>query len=126
MKYSRQRELILKTLQENRIHPTAEKVYDLIRQTLPNISLATVYRNLNRLSDAGIIRRIEGVDGIFRFDGEIHEHHHFICKKCGQIYDLSNEGCEDLKEKFAATSGFIIDDCDITLQGTCNKCITKN
>ena len=126
MKYSRQRELILKTLQDNRIHPTAEKVYEIIRQSIPNISLATVYRNLHRLSDAGIIRKIEGVDGIYRFDGEISEHHHFICKKCGQIYDLSNEGFEDIAERFSETSGFIIDDCDITLKGICNKCITKN
>ncbi|MFV0627261.1 MAG: Fur family transcriptional regulator [Alphaproteobacteria bacterium] len=126
MKYSRQRELILKTLLDNRIHPTAEKVYEIIRKHIPNISLATVYRNLNKLSEAGIIRRIEGVDGIYRFDGEISDHHHFICNKCGQIYDLPNEGFEDIKDRFSEKSGFLIDDCDITLKGTCNKCVTKN
>ena len=63
MKYSRQRELILKTLKENCIHPTAEQLYELIRREEPTVSLATVYRNLNLLAENGMVKKIEGLDG---------------------------------------------------------------
>ena len=59
MKYSRQRELILKTLKENCIHPTAEQLYELIRREEPTVSLATVYRNLNLLAENGMVKKID-------------------------------------------------------------------
>ena len=68
MKYSRQRELILKTLKENCIHPTAEQLYELIRREEPTVSLATVYRNLNLLAENGMVKKIEGLDGTAHFD----------------------------------------------------------
>ncbi len=58
MKYSRQRELILETVMENPVHPTADTVYAMVREQEPNISLGTVYRNLNLLAEQGILRRI--------------------------------------------------------------------
>ena len=58
MKYSKQRELILKTLQENVIHPTADEIYHLARKEMPSLSLATVYRNLNQLAENNVIRKI--------------------------------------------------------------------
>lgn len=125
-KYSRQREIILKTLNENRIHPTAETVYEIIKKNLPNISLATVYRNLNLLSEKGIIKRLEGVDGIFRFDACIDEHHHFVCTKCGNIYDIEGSSFPDIKESISNKTEYTVDTCDITLKGTCLNCAVKN
>ena len=76
MNYSKQRELVLKTLQENMIHPTADQVYELMRKEMPKISLATVYRNLNQLAEKGIIRRISGLNGSVHFDHDIEKHYH--------------------------------------------------
>lgn len=57
MKYLKQREIILRTLQQNAIHPTADKLYELVKKKLPDISLATVYRNLNQMAELGIIKK---------------------------------------------------------------------
>ena len=87
MKYSRQRELILKTLKENCIHPTAEQLYELIRREEPTVSLATVYRNLNLLAENGMVKKIEGLDGTAHFDHQTFDHYHFICTKCNRVID---------------------------------------
>ena len=71
MKYSRQREIILNTVMENPVHPTADMVYSILREENPNISLGTVYRNLNYLAAEGIIRKITMPEGCDRFDGVI-------------------------------------------------------
>lgn len=125
-KYSKQRELILKILDSNRTHPSADMIYDLIKKELPNISLATVYRNLNMLSDDGIISRLEGVDGIFRFDADIKEHYHYICNKCGQIFDIPINLLPEPKPILSEKLGIDIDIANITFRGTCKNCSTFN
>lgn len=96
MKYSRQRELILKSLRENCIHPTAEQLYDFIHQEEPTVSLATVYRNLNLLAENGMVKKIEGLDGTAHFDHQTHDHYHFICTRCGQVFDVPYDIAPDL------------------------------
>ena len=82
MNYSKQREIIYNTLKSNPIHPTAETVHSLLRETNPNISLATVYRNLNQLSDIGEIKKIDGLESSSHYDHQTHAHYHFICNIC--------------------------------------------
>ncbi|MDR1694278.1 MAG: transcriptional repressor [Lactobacillaceae bacterium] len=125
-KYSRQRELILRTLEENKIHPSADTVYEMIRKLMPNISLATVYRNLNLLAEKGVIKRLEGVDGIYRYDADISEHYHFVCKKCGNIIDIQDYAMPEIIRTVSERTGLQIEDCDVTFKGICSKCITKN
>lgn len=62
MNYSRQREVILQTLKDNVVHPTAEYLYAILKEKEPNMSLATLYRNLNQLADNGIIKKIDGLE----------------------------------------------------------------
>ena len=88
MKYSRQRECILKYLHSTKCHPTAENVYQNILTKCPNISLGTVYRNLTQLTERGEIQKITVFDGPVRFDGNMTPHYHFICRKCGAVLDL--------------------------------------
>ena len=78
MKYSKQRELIYEAVLQNPVHPTADNVYTLIREENPNVSLGTVYRNLNLLSDNGLLRKIAMPNAPDRFDGRIDEHYHMI------------------------------------------------
>lgn len=122
MKYSRQRELILKTLRENCIHPTAEQLHELICREEPTISLATVYRNLNLLAENGTIKKIEGLDGIAHFDHQTFDHYHFICKKCDRVFDIPYDIAPDLAKDVENQTGLAVASYDISFRGICKSC----
>lgn len=88
-KYSKQREAIKVYLQHSHSHPTATKVYEDLREEFPNISLGTVYRNLNFLVEHGEIMKIPCDDGSEHYDGNVTPHYHFVCRKCQQVTDLA-------------------------------------
>ena len=96
LKYSRQRESIENFLANRYDHPTAETVYQNIREEFPNISLGTVYRNLNLLAEIGKIQKISTGIGPDRFDGNTKPHYHFVCSHCGCVMDLSVSGLEHI------------------------------
>jgi Fur family peroxide stress response transcriptional regulator len=89
MKYSRQRAAILNFLKSRKDHPTAELVYSNVKEEFPNISLGTVYRNLNQLADAGMVAKLSfGLAATDHFDYNTTPHQHFICNKCKAVIDL--------------------------------------
>ncbi|MDO5381290.1 MAG: transcriptional repressor [Eubacteriales bacterium] len=88
MKHSRQRDAILNHLQSRQDHPTAEAIYNSVRQEYPNISLGTVYRNLSMLVDIGSVIKVPCDDGSVHFDGRVSPHYHFQCLNCKKIIDL--------------------------------------
>ncbi len=98
LKYSRQREAIKTYLMSVKEHPTAEMIYNKIREEYPNISLGTVYRNLTLLVELGEIVKVPSLDGCDHFDGDTSRHYHFICTECGTIMDLDADVIGDLKE----------------------------
>lgn len=118
MRNSKQRDLILKIVTESKMHPTAEDIYNECRKHIFNISLGTVYRNLNMLVNLNKIIRISGVDGMDHFD-KIEEHHHFICEKCNKIIDVYNLVLPkyDLVLENKVTSKIII------FKGICKDCL---
>ncbi|MCI5824044.1 MAG: transcriptional repressor [Candidatus Gastranaerophilales bacterium] len=122
MKYSKQRELIYEQLKSNPIHPTAEEVYLQLKPHHPNISLATVYRNLNKLAESSIIKKIQGLDASDRFDHNTHEHYHFICEKCRRVYDVNLELLSYINDKVKDRN---IKSFDLLLKGICNNCKEK-
>ena len=83
-----QRKVILEELRKVKTHPTADQVYEMVRRRLPRISLGTVYRNLEFLSDAGMIQRLDLPLGQMRFDGNPEVHPHVRCLGCGRVADL--------------------------------------
>lgn len=125
MNYSKQRELILNTLKENVVHPTAEYLYGKIKEKDPKISLATLYRNLNQLSDNGIIKKIDGLEPSSHFDHNTHEHYHFICEKCKRVFDISADIAPDLIKKTENSTGFEIQSHDIVFTGLCKECKSR-
>ena len=125
MKYSKQRELILKTLQEHMVHPTADYIYEVLKKELPSISLATVYRNLNQLAENGMVKKIEGLDGSVHFDHNLTNHYHFICTKCNKVYDVPYDVAPDLADKVLSKTGLIIENYDISFKGICPECHKK-
>ena len=87
-KRSLQREMIKQNLLSRYDHPTADMVYQSIREELPNISLGTVYRNLRFLVDQGDALSLKLGDGREHFVGHVEPHYHFICTKCGDVEDI--------------------------------------
>ncbi len=126
MNYSKQREVILKTLQENMIHPTADVLYSLLKEKCPTMSLATVYRNLNLLAQNGVIKKIEGLDGTAHFDHNTSKHYHFICTKCHKVFDLPYDIAPGLAEKIYAETGLVVESHDVSCKGICHDCMKTN
>ncbi len=124
LKHSRQRDAILNCLIERHDHPTADAVYASVREIYPNVSLGTVYRNLNLLADLGEIRRLNCGSGPERFDGDTHPHYHFICRECGQIQDLPMETFKQLDTRAQQHCGGRIDSHITYFYGTCQDCLS--
>ena len=91
LKYSRQRESIKEFLTGRTDHPTADFVYENMKQIYPNISLGTVYRNLSLLADLGEIQKLSSFGGADRFDARTVPHCHFMCTRCGRVMDVFSE-----------------------------------
>lgn len=131
MRYSKQRNLVLNILRENPVHPTAEWVFEKAKEEMPGIGVATVYRNLNALVEAGEIDRIPGIDGVDRFDGNCMPHYHMKCNGCGMLFDLEPESDAALSRMEAVIKEtFPMEAVDIKLntmllKGICKQCSCK-
>lgn len=121
-KYSRQREEIKTYLSTRKDHPTADQVYTAMRVKMPNISLGTVYRNLNLLADNGEILRLQVGDKTDHFDYDTSPHHHFVCKKCGAVSDLTMPNIDSVMEVAASNFSGTIEGYDIYFYGSCERC----
>lgn len=124
--YSRQREIILETLKEVNIHPTAEELYKLVNRKYPKISKSTVYRNINILVESNVIRKIKMLSGADRFDYICKEHYHAICEKCGKVFDFDYSfNKKELKEIIKNQTRIITDADNIAIYGICEECNSK-
>ena len=97
MKFSKQREMILNQVMNFPVHPTADQVYTALKADNPNLSLGTVYRNLNLLSEMGMLMKIRIADGSDRFDGRTDKHYHMVCDKCSRVFDVELDELDTLK-----------------------------
>lgn len=122
-KYSRQRETLLSVLRDTKVHPNADWIYETVRKEIPNISLGTVYRNLSRLSEDGIIKKLDVGNGSVHFDGDISPHAHLICSCCGSITDIFNDYSAELKNDVENMTGARINACSVIFEGVCKDCI---
>lgn len=128
LKYSRQRESIKHYLSTTTEHPTADMVYMHVKKDFPNISLGTVYRNLNLLTDLGEAKKISTPDGGDRFDGRIEPHNHFLCTKCGRLLDLDIDmkKFEEATRRAAENFDGTIKSSTTLFYGECSDCIKKS
>ena len=116
-----QRLLILEAVRRTDVHPTAEWVYRKVRRRLPRISLGTVYRNLKLLVEQGLIQELDS-GGFGRYDGNIARHHHFTCRVCGQIADLTEPVDQSLDRRTTSRTGLEIWHHRIEFYGRCAAC----
>lgn len=124
MNYSRQREMILEAVSRTREHPTAETIYREIKESHPRLSLATVYRNLNQLCEAGTIRRLRLTDSPDRFDYNTAPHCHLCCSRCGRVTDLDTP--VEWDALLTRPAGCRIERCEVNFYGLCERCAQEN
>jgi len=103
-------------------HPTAEGIYNRVAEMFPEIGLSTVYRNINVLAQQGEIQRLVVPGQAERYDADPTDHYHYLCDKCGRIYDVPMPYRQSLNEEFAACLGQDVRTHTILLQGVCNAC----
>ena len=121
MKRSKQRDAIIAELSSRRDHPTAEEVYLSLKSSMPNLSLGTVYRNLNMLSSEGIIGKLF-VGGADRFDYNNQNHYHMLCTKCNRLYDVDMPVDNRLETEVGNYVDGIITTHHLTFIGECESC----
>ncbi len=122
LRMTNQREIILRELVASRQHLTADELYDIVKKVMPRISLATVYRNLEILSEAGLIGKLEISGRQKRFDYDPSDHHHIYCVICHRVDNLEL-GHESInKEEFASVGGYSVTGYRLEIIGICPKC----
>ena len=123
MKYSKQREVILKVVLDRWDHPTSQMIYEDVKKLIPNISLGTVYRNLNQLAENNLINKVSVVGQDDRFDKTLNNHYHGVCNSCGKVLDISMEEAEFIKNHEFSNEKFKVNGHTVSFTGTCDNCL---
>lgn len=122
-KHFRKRNAIYECLRETTMHPSAEMLHEMLHTEHPDISLATVYRNLTYFKNQGMITSVATVRGIERFDANTTPHVHFICEVCGAVLDLHQIQVPDtLNQEVEENAGCQVSSCCLTFIGKCPTC----
>ena len=117
-----QRSLVFEAVNKLQSHATADEIYEKVVTEHPNVSRATVYRNLKLLSETGYIRKIEIPGGADRFDHLCHDHCHVKCEKCGRVFDVDLEYITGIEKNIKDDRGFKFTGYDILFRGLCPDC----
>lgn len=114
---------ILQYLLENRTHPTVDMIYQDIIGEIPTLSKTTIYNTLKTFLDKHVVLAITIEDNEVRFDAYVHDHGHFKCVECGNLYDV------DINVKglnFSEIEGHSISEKHYYFKGTCKNCTTSH
>jgi Fur family transcriptional regulator, peroxide stress response regulator len=121
-KRSPQQKAIIRVLKSTKTHPSAEWIYEQVKRELPDIGLATVYRNLRILRESGQVVELHGIKGSARYDGNTDIHHHFFCIGCGKILDLNIPVDLAIEDNVIKETGLKVTRYHIELGGLCLEC----
>ena len=125
-KQFRKREAILNCLRMSREHPSAETLFQQLKSEIPDLSMGTVYRNLNLFKQQGLAMSVATVAGVERFDGNTCPHVHFICNDCGAVIDLEAMQVPDSFSQAAQQCcGGQVTGCQLSFTGICQSCLKK-
>jgi Fur family peroxide stress response transcriptional regulator len=121
-----QRRVVAEAIADRKDHPTAERMYEEVRQCMPNVSRMTVYRVLDLLVDLGIVTKVGHLGSAARFDPNTKRHHHLACLRCGRLFDLQVPGLDDLAFPDTRRLGFRVADYSVQFTGLCAACGGKS
>ena len=116
-----QRIEIFKTVAQSKEHPDAERVFEIVRKTMPNVSLDTVYRTLSSLEALGLVFRV-GFSSKARFDADLDEHYHFVCTHCGEVFDVIPASGEQLSIPPEVQHLGRVQKVNLQFSGLCRRC----
>lgn len=122
----RKRNAILAYLHGTNAHPSAETIYTDLKQQIPDLSMATVYRNLTKFRQEGMVQCVATVRGVERYDGNTDPHVHFICRHCDSVLDLHEVQIpQALLSQSEAVIGGRVESCTLSFTGICRDCLSK-
>ena len=122
LRITKQRQLILDELMGVTSHPTADELYQMVRKRLPKISLGTVYRNLEIMSDCGVIQKLDIGGTQKRFDANASTHYHVRCSNCGKVDDLDMPPDRSVEKEAGKLSNYKILRHRLEFTGICPDC----
>ncbi|MBC8247456.1 MAG: transcriptional repressor [Deltaproteobacteria bacterium] len=123
---TRQRLVILEVLKKMDCHPSADQVFHEVRQQLPRISLGTVYRNLETLSELGQIQKLGLGGATKRFDWDTQKHYHIRCVECGRVDDAPIAPLQKIENTLYGATVFTIIGHRLEFTGFCPNCSQAN
>lgn len=121
-RHTKQKQIVLETLQKDKTHPTIQELYDKIKLEYKNIGQATIYRNVNKLVEDNTIRKVCTLNGVDHYDGDTREHCHLLCHKCGKIVDIFEVNLEKIISSIMKNYDITIDNYNLILEGFCPSC----
>ncbi len=117
-----QRHAILSFLMESKSHPTADEIYKALSPDYPSMSVATIYNNLRLFVEAGLVRELTYGDASSRFDADLSDHYHAICKCCGDIVDFGYPPLLEVERVASKETGFVVQGHRMEIYGICTRC----
>jgi Fur family peroxide stress response transcriptional regulator len=125
-RFTEQRAAVYRYLAHTDVHPTADEVFLAVREDVPGISLATVYKNLETLVGCGLAVKLTFPDESARYDGCTDPHHHARCVACGRVMDIPGEiAPSEIDELRGRTHGFTVTGYHLQLSGYCATCVPE-
>lgn len=127
--FSAKREAIYKVIASTKTHPSAEWVYKQLEEKIPDLSLGTVYRNIAVFREMGLLKSVGVVEGQERFDADMSQHSHFICRKCSKVIDVprgKNFVDGNIYNYVEKECNVHIEKHNIIFYGVCGECSENN
>jgi Fur family peroxide stress response transcriptional regulator len=124
-KLTHQRLEIFRAVASSAEHPSVEAVYKVVRETVPTVSLDTVYRTLWLLTDLGLLRTLGPRQGVVRFDANLEPHHHFRCMRCGLVRDFESPELNALRIPHSVDRFGQVESTHVEVRGICAECASE-
>jgi len=118
---TRQLSLVWQAIKDDKSHPTADQIYARVRRKLPNISLGTVYRNLQKLVGSKKLQVLM-LGRSQHFDPLVQRHQHFICEVCDRVFDVLVDAQREIRPAQLPEEGFTVTSHQLAFYGTCKTC----
>lgn len=125
IKLTHQRKEIFREVAQTVDHPDAEQIYQRVRTRMPTVSLDTVYRTLWLLNDLGLVVTLGLSRERTRFDANLHNHHHFVCRQCGLTRDFYSDDLDNIRLPDSVDTLGEIEGTHVEVRGVCRECSSK-
>lgn len=121
MNVTPQRMAVYRALLESEDHPSPEMLYQEVRQSMPSLSLATIYKTLEALERLGLVHEVALISDSRRYDANLSSHHHLVCSDCEKVVDFYSDAYDRLLPR-KKVRGFIPHSVSVSITGVCDDC----